>query len=393
MISVSNELRALMTSGQYQRADLYTISLVNGDVLYWTSWQVAIVSGGHAFLPVMRIGGDRKWKVTRGLEASTFSVTVGIDPDNEMTINGVPFRQAARAGLLSGAQLQMDWAYLSDGVLVGVLPRFFGSVGQVMPDRLGVKLTVNSPLKMLDMQVPAKIYGPRCRWTLGDPDCGIDLASFAVTGTVGAGATQSTVPCSLGNAAGYFDLGVVTVTSGLNAGLKRQVRSFVPGTLVLATPLPFAPATGDTISATPGCDHTAASATTGQTITIGPGHAAFTPQANLGNTNPATQPAVYPKANIAVGAVGYQDQGVVFNDGPHAGQSLVNISASHKSPLTGQYVVSGNVYTFSFADSGRSATVHFTTNTSNPNATCEVIFHNAARNGAMPFIPPPETAY
>jgi hypothetical protein len=167
----------------------------------------------------------------------------------------------------------------------------------------------------------------------------------------------------------------------------------VPGTLVLATPLPFAPAAGDTLSATPGCDHTAASATTGQTITIGPGQAAFTPPANRGNPNPTTTPAVYPKATIAPGAAGYQDQGVVFNDGPNAGQPLTNISATHKNPVASQYVVSGNIYTFSFLDSGRSVTVHFTTNTSNPNATCEMIFHNAARNGAMPFIPPPETAY
>jgi hypothetical protein len=160
VITVSDTLRALMVSGQYQRADLYTLNLVNGAALYWTSWQVAIVSGGHTFTPVMRIGGDRKWKIARGLEASTFSVTVGVDPENEPAINGVPFRQAARAGLLSGAQLQMDWAYLSGGALVGVLPRFSGTVGQVMPDRLGAKLAVNSPLKVLDMQIPAKLYGP-----------------------------------------------------------------------------------------------------------------------------------------------------------------------------------------------------------------------------------------
>lgn len=391
MIGVSTQLRALMTSGQYQRADLYTLTLVTGTVLRLTSWQVAIVSSGNIFFPT-RIGGDRKWKVARGLETDTFSVTIGIDPDNELQINGVPFRQAARAGFLSGARLEMDWAYLDAGVLVGTLTRFLGSVGQVMPDRLGATLTVNSPLKLLDMQVPTKIYGPRCRWTLGDANCGVDLPSFAVAATVGAGATQSTIPCTLGNAASYFNLGIVTFGSGQNQGVKRQVRSYTPGQLILATPLPFAPAANDAISVTPGCDHNAASAATGQMITIGTGQAAWTAPATLGNPNPIFHPAVYPKATIAPDAVGYEDQGVIINSGARAGQAMTRITTG-KGPASGQYAVAGNVYTFSFDDHGLSVTVHFLTNTSNATATCEVVFHNAARNGATPFIPPPETAY
>jgi uncharacterized phage protein (TIGR02218 family) len=358
-----------MTSGQYQRADLYTLTLVNGEVLRWTSWQVAIVSNGQIFAPVVRIGGDRKWKVTRGLEASTFSVTVGIDPENEMTINGVPFRQAARAGFLSGAQLQMDWAYLSDGALVGVLPRFFGTVGQVMPDRLGAQLTVNSPLKILDMQVPTKIYGPRCRWTLGDADCGVNLPSFAITAAIGGAATQSTLPTTLSNPDGYFNLGTITLTSGLNSGLKRQVRSYQAGQIVLATPLPFAPAVADTFSVTPGCDHTVPSFSTVVTI-----------------------PNAGAAVKVATGASGYVGQGVVFATGPHTGQALLLVAPPNK-PTEGQYANAGNVYTFSVADRTQKVTITFVTNAANGNGTCLKVFNNLARIGATPFIPAPEVQF
>lgn len=59
---------------------------------------------------------------------------------------------------------------------------------------------------------------------------------------------------ALGVASGYFDFGVLTWTSGLNNGLSMEVKNYVPGIIVLALPMPFDIAVGDTYSMHAGCD-------------------------------------------------------------------------------------------------------------------------------------------
>lgn len=371
MIAVAPALSSLLAaSGGYTRADLYTFTLVTGTVLRWAAFDRTVTSGGNSWSPVgVRFTRDH-WKVSLGLETDAFNVTLSVDPANEPAIGGVPLRQAAERGLFDGAQLELDWAYLSGQplALVGTLPRFIGKAGTAVADRLGVQLTVNSPLKLLDLQVPWKSYGPGCRWTLGDADCGVDLAAFAVTGTVAAGATAGTIPCSLGDAAGTWNLAQLMFSSGLNAGLRRSVRSSTPGLLQLASPLPWAPAAGDGFTILPGCDHTMPAFTVTMTV-------------------PSSSPWRF---TVAPGASGYADLGVVYASGPHAGQAFLEAAGT---PSTGQYVVSGNVYTFSAGDAGASVTVTYVAGPGNGTGTCRTRFNNLARFGGMPFIPAPETAY
>lgn len=58
----------------------------------------------------------------------------------------------------------------------------------------------------------------------------------------------------LGGDAGYFDDGVITMTSGLNSGLSREVKSYVTGQWTLQYPFPYAVAVSDTYSMVAGCD-------------------------------------------------------------------------------------------------------------------------------------------
>jgi hypothetical protein len=53
---------------------------------------------------------------------------------------------------------------------------------------------------------------------------------------------------------GFFDGGVITFTSGLNNGLSMEVKSYVPGQITLALPVPYAVAIGDTYTMRAGCD-------------------------------------------------------------------------------------------------------------------------------------------
>lgn len=58
----------------------------------------------------------------------------------------------------------------------------------------------------------------------------------------------------LGSGSGYFDRGVITFTSGANSGLSMEVKSYVPGQIVLVLPMPYALQVGDTYTMVAGCD-------------------------------------------------------------------------------------------------------------------------------------------
>lgn len=53
--------------------------------------------------------------------------------------------------------------------------------------------------------------------------------------------------------AGYFDYGLMTFTSGLNAGLSMEVKRYITGIIELQLPMPYPVAEGDTYSLVAGC--------------------------------------------------------------------------------------------------------------------------------------------
>ncbi len=53
---------------------------------------------------------------------------------------------------------------------------------------------------------------------------------------------------------GYFDGGVIKMTSGPNDGLRMEVKSYTTGQITLALPFPELVQAGDSYSMTPGCD-------------------------------------------------------------------------------------------------------------------------------------------
>jgi uncharacterized phage protein (TIGR02218 family) len=105
-----------------------------------------------------------------------------------------------------------------------------------------------------------------CRYGFGstlDARCPVNLAAITVTGS----ATSTAVPAASNTAtrrilidttraeaAGHFDLGIVTFTTGANAGASSEIKRFEGGVFVLWSPLLFPIEVGDTYSATPGCN-------------------------------------------------------------------------------------------------------------------------------------------
>lgn len=256
-------LVALLNSGQpLNKADCYTVTLSGGQVLRWSGSDVALTIHGDLFGLGPGITRNRLRWVT-GIAVSTLDMTL-VDVAGT-TINGVPLYAFVRARGLFGARVLLERAFwgASDTGPVGALHWFSGRVAESDVDRYAARISASSDTSLLDVMVPRDVYQPGCLNTLGDGLCGVDLAAFTVTGAATGVSTagRTTFTHALSQAAGWFDLGVITMTSGANAGQRRTVRSHTSGTLQVLQPWPFAVANGDTFSIVPGCDKTQATCT------------------------------------------------------------------------------------------------------------------------------------
>jgi len=104
-----------------------------------------------------------------------------------------------------------------------------------------------------------------CRHLLGDAGCKVDIvnAHYAVSTVTGSAtlgnARDSFLTGLAGNAPdGWYAFGVLTFTSGANAGLSREVKTYgtADGRVTLRLPFPWAVAVGDAFRVTAGCDRT-----------------------------------------------------------------------------------------------------------------------------------------
>ena len=110
-------------------------------------------------------------------------------------------------------------------------------------------------------QPKGRLFQYGCDADLGDARCTVDLddPAFRGTGTVVAASSLRLFTASgLDSFAGdWFTRGLVTFTSGANAGRAQEVKRHVagsPATIELWQPMAHAIAPGDTFTVTAGCD-------------------------------------------------------------------------------------------------------------------------------------------
>lgn len=258
-------LVALLNSGKpIQYADLYTITLTNGTVYRWTSERFPITGNGNTWTvgPALYRG-----KVRWTLGTSVDDLDVTITDNVGTTIGGVGIMASIRAGGLLGATLQVDRCYWGVGqtLPVGALFVFSGTVGEIKGGRHSVDLKVNSPLALLDTQLPRELWQAGCLNTVYDAACTLAVATFSVTATTttASDATRTAFQTNLAQAGGYFNQGYAIGLTGANAGFQRAIKthSSSGGVLVSASPWPFAVGIGDTFTVVPGCDGTQSTCT------------------------------------------------------------------------------------------------------------------------------------
>lgn len=278
MKGISGAVQALMASGQYVVWDLYTFTVAAGTVVLNCHDADFNVTIGATTYQGGLIFNRGVYKQSNDMAVQTMSLTVASQydyPGGPPTINGYSFVQAVRQGLLDAAIVNWNRLYLpiptpnnylSWPDLVTYAPTAWGTfiVTDSKTGRQKSELTLSSLHELLNIQMPRNLVSAGCAHMVYDAGCTLNKTSFTTTYTVGTGTITPTV-LTWGSGAAqvdhYYDLGVVTFTGNITAalaGVQRTVRASLnaAGQFTLLMPLPVPPASGDTFTATAGCDKT-----------------------------------------------------------------------------------------------------------------------------------------
>jgi uncharacterized phage protein (TIGR02218 family) len=228
-------------------AELYTIKLRNGTLLYFTTFDIDIPYQSANYLALALNVERGPIKMSMGLEVDDVDFTIYHGQDD--TIQGVPYPQYAINGGFDGAWITIERARKNR-----VTHLFKGIVTDANGDVTQTKLTLSAPTVLLDIDMPKNKYSPGCINTLYDAACGLHRASHTYTGVITSGSTIRIIHCNLTQADGFFDLGKIQITTGDNAGSHRTVREYSEGIITLAYPLNHALTVGDEFSICIGCD-------------------------------------------------------------------------------------------------------------------------------------------
>lgn len=241
-------------SDEFLMADLFRITLSNGQILRHTNADMPVAWDGQTYEAHKLIIKRGATRVAVGLDVDSNTLEIAAEPDYRL--EGLQWSEAALGGALDGARVVIERIFFSDWTTpVGAVVIFSGRVSDVSGSRSAVKVDVKSDIELLNVSSPRNIYQAGCMRTLYDGGCKVNREKFTVNGRVTANSTTGTeLACNLTQADGWFNQGVIKFTSGRNAGLSRTVKEHKGGRLSFALRLPFPPQSGDVFKIYPGCD-------------------------------------------------------------------------------------------------------------------------------------------
>jgi uncharacterized phage protein (TIGR02218 family) len=255
----------LTSNSQFIVVDLYTLTVINTawasglsvsyTKYYYSGSDYDVVYGGHTFTGSDAIFARDGLKQTIGLEVATMDITVNATAS--MLVLGIPFMQAITQGVLDGAMIKVERAFLNaDHSVIGTVNWFTGHVAKASPSRNGASITINSLTDLLNVKVPRNVYQAACQNSLYDGACGLSRSSYAASGTVSgvSGWTITITGTAAMSVAGYWNQGGLVFTSGALNGEARTIKSFTGGIITLLSPFQLSPAIGDTFMVYAGCD-------------------------------------------------------------------------------------------------------------------------------------------
>lgn len=224
----------------------------DGQVFGFTSASQSVVIGGITY------------DAQQGLDVSALSTSAGLSVDSaelRTLDDGTLF---ARADVLGGRWhgtrflvFRYDW----EAPEAGIEPMMAGVMGEVrllrehvVAELRGLQQYLQQPLGSVSTRTcrarfadhPTPMPGNRCR---------LNAASYTSAGTVASVVSRQQFATTLTAADDYYAEGLLTWTSGANAGLRMKVSAYMQtgGAVTLMLPMPSDVAVGDAFNVVAGC--------------------------------------------------------------------------------------------------------------------------------------------
>ncbi|MDP9267251.1 MAG: DUF2163 domain-containing protein [Acidobacteriota bacterium] len=246
--------------GHFIFAELYTIELLSGDVLRFTSADGDVTHGGNTWLagPLEISRGTTRSAV--GFEVDDLPLDIVSDGET-VILNGYSLQKLMQLGFMEHAQVTIEKLYFETWGATPPWDPFVVFYGRWASAEIGW-LRCKAEIKFgeeLHQPWPRRHVGASCAFVVFDADCTLDREDFRTDVTAEAGSTTIKLYSAAdlsSQPAGWFPLGYVRALTGLNAGLSMSIKAQGPGYVVLDAPLLVAPGVGDTFAVYPGCANT-----------------------------------------------------------------------------------------------------------------------------------------
>lgn len=240
------DLAAHIATGSTTLAYCLRLQRQDGSVYRFTSHDVDLTVSGQVY------------GAGPGLDISDIAFTAGLAPDNlELRVlyaSDAITRADLLAGRWSGAVFELFEVNARD-TAAGINLLLTGETGEAkLTDGEGFTIELRS-LKQALQRPCGSVVQKTCRARLGDSRCGVNLAAHTVADTVGTvyAARRLFSGASTFAPDGTFQAGELQFTSGPNAGVRREIKTFFGGIFELALPMPVDIEPGHAFTAVAGC--------------------------------------------------------------------------------------------------------------------------------------------
>ena len=192
-----------------------------------------------------------------GFASTKIQFSLGLSVDNLEAIGALSSDTLNEDDLASGkydnAAVDLWWVNFNNVTQRVLLTR--GNIGRVKRQELNFSSEFRSLSHKLNQKI-GRVYQKTCDTILGSTRCGVDLSSFTSTGSVISVTDNRLIKATItdNDTNGYYSFGILEFTSGLNDGIKFEVKSHSVGQITLWEETPFNIAASDTFSVIAGCD-------------------------------------------------------------------------------------------------------------------------------------------
>jgi len=242
--SLSTALKSHYAAGTTTLATCWRATLSDGTVVAATSLDRDLVIGGVTY------------KAAQAYNPSDIDSASELNPDNLEVEGFLASPSITDSDIHSGrwdfAQVEVFEVNYKD-LAAGKNIIRMGTLGEVRGGRSKFVAELRGLMQAYTRTI-VRLTTKECIADFGDAKCGIDLAAWTVTGSVGSVAGNRVIadPARI-EALDHFTGGKLTFTSGQNAGLSMEVKRYMPGSIELHEPFYHPIEAGDTYSMHAGC--------------------------------------------------------------------------------------------------------------------------------------------